>query len=42
MPSRAEGFGWSLGIASAALAAGAFLYILMYFVWPQKTLRKQS
>lgn len=42
MPSRAEGFGWSLGIASAALAAGAFLYILMYFVWPQQTSRKQS
>ena len=42
MPSRAEGFGWSLGIASAALAAGAILYILMYFVWPQQTSRKQS
>ena len=40
MPSRAEGFGWSLGIASAALAAGAFLYILMYFVWPQQTPRQ--
>jgi MFS family permease len=37
--SRAEGFGWSLGIASAALAAGACLYLLMYFVWPQKTKR---
>jgi MFS family permease len=42
MPSRAEGFGWSLGIASAALAAGAFLYILMYFVWPQQTPRQTS
>ena len=40
MPSRAEGFGWSLGIASAALAAGAFLYVLMYFVWPQQTPRQ--
>jgi MFS family permease len=40
MPSRAEGFGWSLGIASAALATGAFLYVLMYFVWPQQTPRQ--
>jgi MFS family permease len=35
LPSRAEGFGWSLGIASAALAAGACLYVLMYFLWPK-------
>jgi MFS family permease len=46
MSSRAEGFGWSLGIASAALAIGGCLYVLMYFVWPQQTpqqtLRKQS
>jgi MFS family permease len=35
LPSRAEGFGWSLGIASAALATGACLYILMYFLWPK-------
>jgi MFS family permease len=42
LPSRAEGFGWSLGIASAALAIGACLYILMYFVWPQQTSQKTS
>jgi MFS family permease len=35
LPSRAEGFGWSLGIASGALAAGACLYVLMYFLWPK-------
>jgi MFS family permease len=42
MSSRAEGFGWSLGIASAALAIGGCLYVLMYIVWPQQTLREQS
>jgi MFS family permease len=39
LPSRAEGFGWSLGIASAALAAGACLYVVMYVVWPRRTAR---
>jgi MFS family permease len=42
MPSLAEGFGWSLGIAAAALTIGACLYVLMYLVWPQHPLRKQS
>ncbi len=42
MPSRAEGFGWSLGIASAALAVGACLYVMMYFVWPQQTRQKAN
>src|SRR3954454_8747974 len=35
MPSLAEGFGWSLGVAAAALMIGACLYVLMYIVWPQ-------
>jgi MFS family permease len=42
MPSLAEGFGWSLGIAAAALTIGACLYVLMYLVWPQRPSRKQS
>ena len=42
MSSRAEGFAWSLGIASAALAVGACLYVMMYFVWPQQTRQKAN
>lgn len=32
-PSQAQGFGWALGVAGAALVLGAALYVLMAWRW---------
>jgi hypothetical protein len=38
--SQAEGFAWSLGVASTSLAIGAGLYAIMWLCWPITAGRK--